>query len=102
MLSGWSFRNKKFHVSGFLGQDTSIRKLHVVTQVYVQMINPDGLKVLLDPCLNGTPSLSNVDPPTFAGDAVNSSRFQAKVILDGPKEIGDLHRWEANSSDVMF
>lgn len=34
----------------------------------------------------------NVDPPTIAGDAVYASCFQAKIVLDGAKETGDLHR----------
>jgi len=68
----------------------------VVTQVYVvlshsqdiqMIIQPDALVVLLNPSLNETPSLSNVDLITFAGDVVN-----AKVILDKPKETGDLPR----------
>jgi hypothetical protein len=51
------------------------------------IIQPDALVVLLNPSLNETPSLSNVDLITFAGDVVN-----AKVILDKPKETGDLPR----------
>jgi hypothetical protein len=57
--------------------------------------------VLLDLGLNGTPGLSNVDHTKFAGNTVNANRFQAKVILDVPKEIGDIPRWEARSFDVM-
>jgi hypothetical protein len=34
------------------------------------MIQPDEPVVLPDPGLNGTPSMSNVDLTTFAGDAV--------------------------------
>jgi hypothetical protein len=51
--------------------------------------------VLLDPSLNGMPSLTDVDLTTFAGDAIDASYFQAKGIPDGPKETGDLPRQEA-------
>jgi hypothetical protein len=57
--------------------------------------------VLLDPGLNGTPSFGNVHLTSFARDATDASYFQAKVILDGLKEIGDLPRWEAYSFSVM-
>jgi len=46
--------------------------------------------VLLDPGLNGTPNLSNVDPTTSTGDAANARCFQAEVTLEGPKESGNL------------
>jgi hypothetical protein len=54
-----------------------------------------------DPVLNGMPSLTNIDLTTFTGDAVDTSCFQAKVILDGLKETGDLPRWETYSFYVM-
>jgi len=55
--------------------------------------------VLLDRGLNGTPGLSNADLTTFAVDAVDSSCFQAKVILDGLKETDDLPR---ESSTILM
>jgi hypothetical protein len=85
-------------------------KLDEVTQVYavvshnlfLHMINLSVLLVLLNSCLSGTPNLSNVGLPTLAGYAINILCFQAKVILDGPEETGDLPRWEAYKFDVMF
>jgi hypothetical protein len=44
------------------------------------MIQPDVLVMLLDCDLSGTPSLTNVDLSTLAGDAVYDTRSQAKVI----------------------
>jgi len=55
------------------------------------------LVVLLNPGLNGTYGLASV----FTGYAVYPSYFQAKVILDGPKEAGDLSELEAYNFDVM-
>jgi hypothetical protein len=40
--------------------------------------------------------------PTFTGSAVNTLCFQAKIILDQPKETSNLHRLEAYSFDIMF
>jgi len=70
----------------------------MMTQVYavlsysrfVRMLQSDVLVVLLDPGLNGMPSLSIVDFTTFTD--VNTSYFQPKVILDRWKETGDLSR----------
>jgi hypothetical protein len=52
--------------------------------------------VILDPGLSGTLDLS-----TFTGDDVNARCFQAKIILGGLKETGDLPRWEAYRFYVM-
>jgi hypothetical protein len=41
---------------------------------------------LLDPGLDGTLGLTNVDLTTFAGHAVDASCFRVKVTLDGLKE----------------
>jgi len=56
------------------------------------MIWPDVPVVLLDPGLNGTPDFTNVDLTTYAGNAADTSCFQAKVILDRLKETGNLPR----------
>jgi hypothetical protein len=66
MLSGWSsvsvtFRMDTFHMCGFLGQNTGVMELVVVTEVYT--------------VLNGTPSLSSVDLKTLAGDAIYTRCF---------------------------
>jgi hypothetical protein len=39
---------------------------------------------------------------TLAGDTVDASCFQARIVLDGLKGTGDLPRWEANCFDVML
>jgi hypothetical protein len=68
LLSGWSsVSDDGFHTSGFLGQDTGLIKVDMVTQVYAvldnsHIIQSDVLSVLLGPGLNGMPGLSNVDP----------------------------------------
>jgi len=46
---------------GFLGQNTGVMELVVVTEVYT--------------VLNGTPSLSSVDLKTLAGDAIYTRCF---------------------------
>jgi hypothetical protein len=65
------------------------------------MAQPDVPVVLLDSDLNEMPSLTNLDLATFAGDAIDTSCFHAKVTLGGPKETDDLPRQEAYSFDVM-
>jgi hypothetical protein len=62
------------------------------------MIQCDVLVVLFDPGLSGTPNLTNIELTTFAVDAVDTSCFQAKVILDGLKETGDLLGWRPTVS----
>jgi hypothetical protein len=52
--------------------------------------------------LNGMPGLSSISPPTLPGNAVYARCFQAKVILDGPKETGYLPRHDAYSFDIMY
>jgi len=59
------------------------------------------LVLLLDPGLNEMSDLTNVDLTTFTGDAVDTSCFQAKVILDRTKDTGNLPRWEAYSFHAM-
>jgi hypothetical protein len=94
------------HVSVSHGQDPGVLKLDTVTQVcavfshilFIRMIQPDVLQMFLDPGLNRTPGLTNVDLTTFTG----ASCFQTKVILHGPKETCDLPRQKAYSFDVMF
>jgi hypothetical protein len=66
------------------------------------MIQTEVPVVVSDPGLSGMASLSNVELTTLARDHVNIWCFQAKVILDGQKEIGDLSKWEAYSFDVVL
>jgi hypothetical protein len=56
------------------------------------MIQFDVPMVLCDPGLRRTLGFSNGDLTTFTEDALNTKCFQVKVILDGPKETGDLPR----------
>jgi hypothetical protein len=51
--------------------------------LFIRMIQPNALLVLLDPGLNGMPSLANAALTTFTGSAVDTSCSQDKVILDG-------------------
>jgi len=51
------------------------------------MIQPNVPVESLNPGLNGTPRLTNVDFTTFAGDAVDTSCFQANVILNGQRKL---------------
>jgi hypothetical protein len=89
-----------FHESGIRGQVSGVLRLDTVTQVYsvfghglfVRIIQPEVPVAFLDPGLNVTPGLTNVDLTTFAGDLVDASCFQVEVSLDGPKENGDLQR----------
>jgi hypothetical protein len=57
--------------------------------------------VLLDPGINGTASLPNVNLTTFAGYAVHAWSFQSQVIFHGPKEIGNFPRRKAHRLDVV-
>jgi hypothetical protein len=57
------------------------------------MIKLDVPMVLFDLGYSGTPGLSNINLHTLVGDAVYARCFQAKVILDGMKKIGNLLRW---------
>jgi hypothetical protein len=66
------------------------------------MILPGVAVALLDPGLNGTPGMTNVDLTTFAEVAVDASCSQIKVILDGPKKTGDRPRREAYSFYVVL
>jgi len=109
-LNLYCLSDDAFHESSFCGHNPGVLKLDTVTQVStvfshsscVRMIQPDVLVVLLHPGLSRTPGLTNVDLTTFAGNATDASCFQAKVILHGPKEAGDLPKWEANSPYVAL
>jgi hypothetical protein len=65
------------------------------------MMEPDLPMVLFDAGLNGTPGMSNVDPPTLAEVGAYARCFEAKVILDWPKESGLLPRRKAYRFDIM-
>jgi hypothetical protein len=54
------------------------------------MMKPDEPMAFLDPGLNGTLCMSNVDPLARAVNAVYASCFQNKVILYVAKETGHL------------
>jgi hypothetical protein len=57
--------------------------------------------VLLDPGINGTASLPNVNLTTLAGYAVHAWSFQSQVIFHGPKEISNFPRRKAHRLDVV-
>jgi hypothetical protein len=57
--------------------------------------------VLLDPGINGTASLPNVNLTTFAGYAVHAWSFQSQVIFHGPKETSNFPRQKAYRLDVV-
>jgi hypothetical protein len=59
---------------------------------FVWMLQTDVALVLLDPGLDGTPGLSDVDLTTLAGHAAYTRSLGSQVILHRPKETGDLLR----------
>jgi hypothetical protein len=97
-----------FHVSGSCGQDPRVPKLDTVTRfmLYLAITHLSGWYnlnvsvVLLEPCLNGMPSLTNVGLTTFIG-MPDASYFHTKVISDWVKETGNLPRQEAYSFEVV-
>jgi hypothetical protein len=52
----------------------------------------DVALVLLDPGLDGTAGLPDVDLTTLAGHAVHTRSLESQVILHRSKETGDLLR----------
>jgi hypothetical protein len=57
--------------------------------------------VLLDPGINGTASLPNVNLTTSAAYAVDTRSFQSQVIFHGPKESSNFPRRKAHRLDVV-
>jgi hypothetical protein len=57
--------------------------------------------VLLDPGINGTASLPNVNLTTFTWYAVHTWSFQSQVIFHGPKKISNFPWRKAYRLDVM-
>jgi hypothetical protein len=57
--------------------------------------------VLLDPGINRTASLPNVNLTKFAQYAVHAWSFQSQVIFHGPKKISSFPRQKAYRLDVM-
>jgi hypothetical protein len=66
---------------------------------FAWMSQTNVLVVLLDPGINGTASLSNVNFTTFARYAVHTWSFQSQVILLGPKKISNFPRRKASCVD---
>jgi hypothetical protein len=54
------------------------------------MLQMDVALVLLDPGLDGTASLPNLDFTTLTGHALQARSLESQVILHRPKETGDL------------
>jgi hypothetical protein len=57
--------------------------------------------VFLDPGINRTASLPNVNLTTLARYAVDTRSFQSQDILHGPKKISNFLWWKAYRLDVM-
>jgi hypothetical protein len=84
-----SDRSQKTGVSGFGGEDGGVVRLDVAPQVdtvlrhgwLVRTFQTDMLLVLLQPSVNRTAHLPNVDLTALIGDAVYSRRLQSQVIL---------------------
>jgi hypothetical protein len=57
--------------------------------------------VLLDPGINGTASLTNINLTTSAAYAVHAWSFKSQVILHGPKKISNFPLRKAHRLDVM-
>jgi hypothetical protein len=68
---------------------------------FVWMSQTNVPVVLLDPGINGTASLPNVNLTTFARYAVHTWSFQSQVILHGPKKISNFPQRKAYRLDVM-
>jgi hypothetical protein len=68
---------------------------------FVWMSQTNVSVVLLDPGINGTASLPNVNLTTFAGYAVHARSFQSQVIFHGPKKINNFPRRKAYRLDVV-
>jgi hypothetical protein len=66
---------------------------------FVRMSQTNVSVVLLDPGINGTASLPNVNLTTFAGYAVHARSFQSQVIFHGPKKISNFPRQKAYRLD---
>jgi hypothetical protein len=57
--------------------------------------------VLLDPGINGTASLPNVNLTIFAGYGVHAWSFHSKVVFHGLKEASNFPRREAHRLDFV-
>jgi hypothetical protein len=57
--------------------------------------------VFLDPGINRTASLPNVNLTTLARYAIDTRSFQSQVILHGPKKISNFLWRKAHRLDVM-
>jgi hypothetical protein len=57
--------------------------------------------VLLQPGVNRTARLSNIDLTALTGDAVNFQRLQSQVVLDRSKETRYLSEREAHRRNVV-
>jgi hypothetical protein len=65
------------------------------------MSQTNVLVVLLDPGINGTASLPNVNLTTFARYTVQAWSFQFQVILHRLKETSNFSQPEAHRLDVV-
>jgi len=78
-----------FHASRSRCQDPGVPNLDTTTHVdavfgygwFIRMIQLGVLVIVLHHGLNWTPYLCNIDVTTFAGDAVDTRFFRAKVFI---------------------
>jgi hypothetical protein len=68
---------------------------------FIWMLQTNVPVVLLDPGLNGTASLPNVDLTTFAGYAVHTWSPESQVIHHRLKEAGILPWWGWGPTDLI-
>jgi hypothetical protein len=66
------------------------------------MLQTHVAQVLLDPGLNGTASLTDVDLTTLTRHAVHARSLESQVVLHRQKETGDLLQWYAHRLDAVL
>jgi hypothetical protein len=87
--------NHPGHVSGFDGQDRGVLELDTMSPddtvfghgQFVWTSQTNVPVVLLDPGVNGTASLSNVNLTTLAGYSIHTWRFESQVSFTGQRKL---------------
>jgi hypothetical protein len=86
--------NDDIHVLGLSGEDRAIMKLNAMSSVdavfshgrLVWMFKMDVPLMLLQPCINRTACLPNVDLTALTGDSVYTQCLKSQVFFDWPEE----------------
>jgi hypothetical protein len=60
--------------------------------LFVWLLQNDVAMMILDPGLDGTASVSDVDLTTLSGNSVHDRSLESQIMLHRPKEAGDLRR----------